>query len=404
MDNNGNLHFRNVRYESDADYTIFVSRILLTPIGMWPLYRTDTFLNNVKGFLHVGMVFGLMCFLLIPHMIYTFHDYGDLSQDMKLFATQTFSFLGIVKFCTLILKRKQIGHCLMEIETQYRDIECEDDRQIMMKSAKIGRFCMIAYVGLSYGGGLTYHIVLPFMSEKIVKTDNTTQFPLPYLSNYVLFVIEGTPLYEMTFVLQMLISTMIMSSNIGVNTLIATTVIHSYSLFEIVNRKIETFFEDKKDDLHRRFKGIVRHHTKAIEFADMIQKGLSVVFLAEMAGTTLILCFLEYGVIMEWEKHKTFSTITHFLLMSSAFVNVFIISYIGDRLKQESQTVGETLYFMMWYDLPKDIANNIRIIMLRTNCPTILSAAKIFDLSLRTFCDICKTSAAYLNFLRTMSA
>ncbi|XP_053973025.1 uncharacterized protein LOC128873458 [Hylaeus volcanicus] len=402
--NNGNLDYRNVHYESDTEYTIWIARTLLAPIGIWPLYKDDTFLNNVIKFLHVGIIFSLMCFLLIPNMIYTFHDCEDLSRYMNIFASQVFSLLGIAKFWSMILNGKQIRHFLVEVKNQYKDVACETDRLVMKKSAKIGRFFTIVYLSLSYGGGLPYHIVLPFMSERVVKSDNTTQIPLPYLSNYIFFVIEDTPIYEITFVSQMVISTIIMSSNTGVNTLIANTVMHSYGLFEVVNQKIETFFEDGKDDLNDRLRHIVLHHLKAIEFADAIQKGLSIMFLAEIGGCTLIICFLEYGVIMNWEDKHTFSMMTYFVLMTSGFVNVFIITFICGSLKQESERVGEALYFMPWYDLPRNVANNMKMIMLRTSRPSSLSAANIFDLSLQAFCDVCKSSAAYLNFLRTMAA
>ncbi|XP_043253245.1 odorant receptor 43a-like [Colletes gigas] len=402
-EHNENVSFRNVRYVSDTEYTISIARTLLTPIGIWPLYRSDTFWNNVKMSVHVAAVFSLMCFLLIPNMIYVAGNSESLAQNMKVYVTQIFSLLGVAKFWSMILNRKQIGRCLRAVAIQYRDTECEADRIVMTKAAKIGRFFTIVYLSLSYGGGLPYHIVLPFMSEKVVKRDNTTQIPLPYISDYVFFVIEDTPIYEITFVLQMVISTMVMSSNTGVNTLIATTVMHTYGLFEVVNRKIETFFEDDINDLHDRLNNIVQHHLKAIEFADMIQKGFNIIFLAELGCCTLIICFLEYGVIMNWEDRQTFGTMTYFTLMMSSFVNVYIISSIGDRLKQESERIGRTLYFLPWYDLPRDVVNNIKMVMLRTTHPTYLTAANIFDLSLQTFCDICKTSAAYLNFLRAMT-
>ncbi|XP_043593285.1 uncharacterized protein LOC122572410 [Bombus pyrosoma] len=123
-----------------------------------------------------------------------------------------------------------------------------------------------------------------------------------------------------------------------------------------------------------------------------------------MVGCTIIICFLEFGVIMEWEDHKTFSTVTYFVLMTSMFVNVFIISFIGDRLKQESERIGETTYFLPWYDFPLNEVKNVRTIILRTRLPSSLSGANILDLSLQAFCDVVKTSAAYFNVLRAMAA
>ncbi|XP_043253244.1 uncharacterized protein LOC122397858 [Colletes gigas] len=397
-------NYRNVNYKTDSKYTIIIARTLLIPSGIWPLDKDDSLLRTVKRFVNIGIIFSLMCFLLVPHVIYTFHDCENLTRYMKVIAAQVFSLLGIVKFWTMIINKKNIRYCLTKIEEQYKNIECEEDRLIMTRSAKIGRFFQTVYLGFTYGGALPYHIILPFMSDRVVKRDNTTQIPLPYLSNYVFFVIEESPIYEIMFVLQMVISTIILSTNTGISSLIATTVMHCYGLFKVVNRKIETIFDGNKKEIQERLKTIVEHHLQAIEFAEMIEKALSIVFFSEIIGNTIIICFLEYGVLVEWEDHKTFSMITYFVLMTSIFVNVFIMSFIGDRLKEESERVGETIYFIRWYDLPTDIVMNIRMIILRTKRPTNLTAARIFDVSLQAFCDVCKSSAAYLNFVRTMAA
>ncbi|XP_076620383.1 uncharacterized protein LOC143341380 [Colletes latitarsis] len=396
-------NYRNVNYKSDSKYTILIARTLLKPTGIWPLDKDDSLLRTVKTFVHIGIIFSLMCFLLVPHVIYTFHDCENLTRYMKVIAAQVFSLLGIIKFWTMIINKKNMRYCLTKIEEQYKNIECEEDRLIMTRSAKIGRFFQTVYLGFTYGGALPYHIILPFMSDRVVKRDNTTQIPLPYLSNYVFFVIEESPIYEIMFVLQMVISTIILSTNTGISSLIATTVMHCYGLFKVVNRKIETIFNGNKKEIQERLKTIVEHHLQAIEFAEMIEKALSIVFFSEIIGNTIIICFLEYGVLVEWEDHKTFSMITYFVLMTSIFVNVFIMSFIGDRLKQESERVGETMYFIRWYDLPTDTVMNIRMIILRTKRPTNLTAANIFDISLQAFCDVCKSSAAYLNFVRTIT-
>lgn len=321
---------------------------------------------------------------------------------MKVIAAQVFSLLAIIKFWTIIINKEGIRYCLQQMEIQYRDVECEEDRLVMTKSAKIGRFFTVAYLGLSYGGALPYHIIMPLLEERIVREDNTTQIPLPYLSNYVFFAIEDSSFYESFFVLQILISSLILSTNCGVYSLIATCVMHSCCLFEVVRRQMETI-NDGTDNLHKRLGQIIQHHIQAVQYADMIEKSLNIVFLCEIVGCTIIICFLEFGVLMEWEEGKILNMGTYFVLMTSIFVNVYIISAIGNRLKEESEKVGESSYFIEWYNFPTKLVGNLILIMIRSGRPSTLTAAKIFDLSLQGFCEVCKTSAAYFNFIRAMT-
>jgi len=257
--------FRNHNYKADTEYVVKVAKTLLTPVGIWPLYRGNSTSDKIKNYLQTGTIFCLMCFLLIPHVIYTFFDAEDLTRFMKVIAAQVFSLLAIIKFWTMIINREGIRYCLQQMEEQYRDVECEEDRLVMTKNAKIGRLFTVTYLGLSYGGALPYHIIMPLLADRIVKEDNTTQIPLPYLSNYIFFVVEDSPLYEIIFVSQILISSIILSTNCGVYSLIATCVMHSCCLFEVVHRQMETILNDGTDNCHERLRRIIEHHMQAIK-------------------------------------------------------------------------------------------------------------------------------------------
>ncbi|XP_014467411.1 PREDICTED: putative odorant receptor 85d [Dinoponera quadriceps] len=396
--------FRNINYRSDTEYVVKVAKFLLTPVGIWPLYRDDSTLSKIKTALQTSFIFSLMCFLLVPHIIYTFFDAEDLTRYMKVIAAQVFSLLGIIKFWTMIINRDAIRHCLQQMEIQYRDVECEEDRMVMVRNAKVGRQFTMMYMGLLYGGALPYHIIMPLVADKIVKEDNTTHLPLPYLSDYIFFVVENSPFYEILFVTQILFSTIILSTNCGVYSLIATCVMHACCLFEVARRQLETIVISGTDNLHEGFSRVITQHMRALRFVEMIENSLNIVFLSEMVGCTIIICFLEYGVLKEWEDNKLFGMVIYFILMISILVNVFTLSVIGDRLKEESEKVGETSYFIDWYTMPAKNASNLIMVMVRSNRPSTLTAAKMFDISLQSFCDVCKTSAAYFNFIRMVAS
>lgn len=257
--------FRNFNYRSDAAYVVKVAKILLTPVGIWPLYGDDSTFDKIKYFFQTSFTFSLMCFLLVPHIIYTFFDAEDLTRYMKVIAAQVFSLLGIIKFWTMIINKNEIKCCLQEIEIQYRDVECEEDRLVMVRNAKVGRQFTMMYLGLLYGGALPYHIIMPLVADRIVKEDNTTHLPLPYLSDYIFFVVENSPFYEILFVTQILFSTMILSTNCGVYSIIATCVMHACCLFEIARRHLETVVTDNgTDNLHEQFGQIITHHIRAL--------------------------------------------------------------------------------------------------------------------------------------------
>ncbi|XP_044576197.1 odorant receptor 13a-like [Cotesia glomerata] len=397
------LKYQNLNYKSDSNYAVKVPRTLLTPLGIYPLHGSDTSLSKFLVKIQIIIVFGLMLFLLVPHFIWTFFDAEDLKKLMKIIAAQIFNSIALIKFWTMIIHKKKLRNCLIQMDNNWKNVLCEEDRLIMVKNAKIGRFFTIAYLSLSYGGALPYHIFLPLSAERIVKEDNSTQIPLPYPTDYVFFVPEDSPGYEMLFVTHIIISTMILSTNCGIYSLITTYITHGCCLFEVVCRHLDEFSKNSTNvALKKELSWIVENHNRAIEFAGVLESSLNVVFLCEMVGCTIIICFLEYGVIIDWEDGQLLGLVTYVILMTSIFVNCFIISFVGERLKEQSIRVGERAYAAHWYSLPKSFAYDLMLIVIRTSQPVTLSTGKVSDLSLAGFAGVVKTSAAYLNFIRAV--
>lgn len=258
--------YKNINAKADADYSVKIPRTLLTPIGIYPVYGTDTQLSKFLVAGQICIIFGLMCFLLVPHLIWTWFDAQDLKKLMKIIAAQVFNSLALLKFWTLIINKKALRNCLVELEDTWLNVKCEEDRLVMMKNAKIGRIFTIAYLSLSYGGALPYHIALPLTAERIIKDDNTTLIPLPYPCDYVFFVPEDSPGYEILFFTHIFISTIILSTNTGIYSLIATYATFNSGLFEVVCRHLDTFLDNGiNEELTQRLANIIQKHIRAIE-------------------------------------------------------------------------------------------------------------------------------------------
>lgn len=247
----------------DYNYVVRVAETLLTPLGIWPRYGSSGLLSKIQVALHIVVVFSFMLFLLLPHLFYTFVDAEDLKKLMKIIAAQIFSSLGVIKFWTMIIKKGEIRKCLEEIEENFKNVETNQDREVMVKNAKIGRMFTIAYLGLSYGGALPYHIIMPLMEERIVREDNSTQIPLPYLTDYVFFQVETSPFYYEIFVLQIFISSLILSTNCGVYSMLAAVIMHSVCLFEIVCKRLENL--SKELNIVAELRVIIKMHHRAIK-------------------------------------------------------------------------------------------------------------------------------------------
>ncbi|CAB0040974.1 unnamed protein product [Trichogramma brassicae] len=259
-------------YLLDTEYVVKVAKTLLTPIGIWPRDGDDSPRSVAIFWMRIVAVFSLMLCLLVPHFTWTFFKAEDLRKLMKIIAAMVFSSLAVLKYWNMIFTKKEIRACLETMEDHYRLVESDEARQIMLKNARIGRLFTVAYLSLSYGGALPYHIIMPLLQPRVLRqSDNSSMIPLPYPSEYVFFIVEDPPLYQIVFVGQILISSIILTTNTGVYSLIACIVMHCCCLFEVTGHKLECLLDgrsyDKRGvqaDLVKRLVDIVDYHNEAI--------------------------------------------------------------------------------------------------------------------------------------------
>lgn len=69
-------------------------------------------------------------------------------------------------------------------------------------------------------------------------------------------------------------------------------------------------------------------------FAEMIEKSLNVVFLCEMVGCTVIICFLEFGVLKVFPLKISSANINYSMFLQKRFM--LIQNYFRNGKKERS--------------------------------------------------------------------
>ena len=88
--------------------------------------------------------------------------------------------------------------------------------------------------------------------------------------------------------------------------------------------------------------------------------------------------------------------------MCVLLIQLFAYSYVGEYLKTQTESVGNSVYFCTWYDMPKNVSKDIIFIIMKAQRPVLLRAGKIFVVNMETYISILKTSMSYLSVLRVM--
>ncbi|XP_076376069.1 odorant receptor 4-like [Megalopta genalis] len=394
---------RNPYYEKDVNFIFKPSRWILKSIGIWPGFLKDN--NQHLDKLAVGICNILLPFSIIPFTMYLVLEEKNIMALLKLTGLLTFCWISLLKYWSLIACKPTLKHCIQIVEDDWKEVELNEDRELMLKYGNVGRNLTILCVAFMYSGGIMYHTVGQYAIGTHIDEHNRTIKPLNFPVYSGLFDSQKRPYYDLVFVMHVISGYIINSVTISVCGLAALFASHVCGQIDIMILRLQNLADHKKKtDSNPRLAKIIEHHVRTLKFSSMIEKLLQEVCFLEFMGSTFMICMLEYYTITDWNDNNRVSFITYSLLLLSFMFNVFILCYIGDLLIEKTGNVGLLCFTTDWYHLQVKTMRSLILIIGMSRFPSKISAGQIADLNLSTFGNIIKSSLAYLSFLRTSIA
>ncbi|KAL2731023.1 odorant receptor 13a-like [Vespula squamosa] len=393
----------------DWTYSIQLNRWFLKPIGAWPLSLSVTFTEKIISICLTTISSCLIGFLLVPCALCTFLDRGDLDAKIKMIGPMSFCVMAAIKYYILISRGEAIARCIQHICIDWeRASNYYKDRKIVVENAEFGRSLVISCAVFMYGGGFFYCTVMPLCARRTEIIDNETIRAPSFPIYRKLIDPRTTPYFEIVEFLQCLAGYVVYSVTISACSLAAVFVMHACGQFQILMSKLDDLVLGERqtnnlDSSDKRMGDIVKYHLRIFDFISWIEELFNEICLVELVGCTLNICFLGYYLMTEWERNETIGTLTYCTLLVSFIFNIFILCYIGELLAEQCKNVGKTSYMMDWYRLPKKKALDLTLVIAVSNAPLKLTAGKLFELSLASFCSAIKSASAYLSLLRTLT-
>ncbi|CAL7936666.1 unnamed protein product [Xylocopa violacea] len=388
--------------EEDLRYATGFLKATLGIIGAWPIPPTSSLSTRISHRTKHVLVNFLFFLMIVPSLSYVFLKEKNNRMRLKLLAPTVNCSLQTFKYIVLLFQLKEIQTALDAIRQDWMNAT-EENRSIFLSKAKIGRGMVLMVAVTTYGGGICYRAILPFLRETIVTSENVTVRPLPCPGYFVFLDEQRSPNYEILFMLQVLSGFMSYTVIAGTCGFVAFLILHVCGMLKILANKMKRL-EDTTNvneaSVQRQIKDIVDYQTKIKGFLETVKAITKYICLCEMLCGSCLICIVDYCILMEWENNNVVSIITYVAFQISFVFSVFILCYIGQLLINESDIVAETSYRMNWYRLPTWQARYMILIIAMSNHSMTLTAGKVFDVSLAVFSDVMKMSMGYFNLLR----
>ncbi|KAJ3666967.1 hypothetical protein Zmor_002383 [Zophobas morio] len=144
----------------------------------------------------------------------------------------------------------------------------------------------------------------------------------------------------------------------------------------------------KSKNIDLAIKNCIRHHQTIINFVYEYQECFSVVVFSQLSESTLTIGLLCFQISKTLELDIYFLIAMNYL--SLLFFQIFFYCYYGTLLIEESKTLPTAVYMSRWYEYNIQTKKTLNILMERSKRPMVVTAGKLFDLSLDTFTTVLK--------------
>ncbi|KAK2583197.1 hypothetical protein KPH14_009217 [Odynerus spinipes] len=395
----------NRNYKKDINYSTELLHWLLKPIGAWPITVDTSWMEIIFYRVQNVLCSAFVGFVMVSSSLYIIVDVKDMATRLKIIGPISYCMMVIAKYWLFLIRKKNIRRCINHLETDWKNVRHQDDREIMLESALAGRRIAIVSAVFMYGGIFFYQGVLPLTSSKVV-VGNFTFKPLAYPISKVIMEARKSPMNDIMIPIECLCGFVMDAISVGACSLAAVFALHACGQLKIIMSCLNDLVDGRPDEnnsINDRLTDIVQQHVRVLSFITFTEDLLQEISLVEVLGCTLNMCLIGYNLIAEWEKGDMVSNFTHITLIISFAFNIFIFCYIGELLAEECKRVAETAYMIDWYRLEGQKGLGLILIIAMSSSSIRLTAGKFVDLSISSFGDVIKASVAYLNMLRTVT-
>ncbi|KAF3054527.1 Odorant receptor 228 [Nylanderia fulva] len=395
---------QNKHYQDDILYITQPTRNILLILGAWPsIDQKRSVFPQACNFLLISITYTLLFSELIPGILYWLMEKSTRIR-LQIIPLLLYDIMSVSQYGIFIFRRDQLRQCFKYIEEDWEDISA-NTRNIMLKSAKMGKRLATICAVFMYSGAFTFRTILPLSQGKIVTDQNITIKPFACPGYFFSLDVYVSPIYEILFTIQCVTGILMVSIVISASGLTAIFVMHARGQLKILIDLMRSFVQEpcqEERTVDTKLAQIVKHQIKVRNFLRLVQHTLHEIYLIELTVNTISICLLLYFMIVDWQSRNIAVLCTYLLSITNVVTHIFLFCYTGEQLTSQAEKVAITSCGLEWYRLPNRKARSVILLMIMSNTPTKISAGNIVDLSLKTFGDVMKTSGAYFNMLRNV--
>ncbi|KAL0115022.1 hypothetical protein PUN28_010525 [Cardiocondyla obscurior] len=378
---------------ADKEYDDLIRPIKVAAkfVSYWPLKRNHSTSAKLFRTFHTLLMFFMIISMCAAQTADIIHNLDDLDEMTACALMASAFYLSLTRLIVFSLHQKDMLYVVETMRTDWTCLSYED--RIILKEKCLFAFRLAKTFAYMVTFTVGFFAFVPILETFILGKERI----LPY-RGFFFYNQTVSPFYESIYVFNVMGGFIGGGSIIGATTFNLIVIIHGSAKFAILRKKLE-MINSNDPDADKDVIACIKDHQNAISFADALERIINVLALAQFVISTGLVCFAGFQATSMMENKARLMQYSMFL--NSAILELFMFSFSGNALIDESDAVGESAYCSHW--IGGTFSRSLQILMLRSKVPSKITAAKFYSMSLQSFSQVLSTSFSYIMFLMTVN-
>nr|WGO81764.1 olfactory receptor 88 [Microplitis mediator] len=396
--------------DKSLDSLLRVNRILLSSLGQWPQQdrtsKTCTIISAIfflitQGYLQTGGMIAALC---------------DPPIFMESVAPVLISIVIVFKFINFNYNADKMRKLLENMQADWNSINDEEEIKILNSWTKDSRKNTIMYAGVVYGSmvpfmlGPLVPIFFKLMPEGLLPINSSMALAKP-----VMFHVEylyDLDKYYFPIVIHSYFGTMTyITTTVAIDSMFMVYVQHACAIFAIVGNRLEHLVDHdnidiniypkiSNDESYSRMVKCIIEHSKALEYAQLIESANSFSFIFQLGFNMVTISFTGYQAMTKLDRpDEAFRYATFTMAVTTV---LFYLSWPSQRLADESTRIIESTTRSAWYLTSMRSRKLLQLFIQKSSVPCQLTAGTYYILNMENFSAVVRTSMSYFMVLCSM--
>ncbi|XP_012344930.1 odorant receptor Or2-like [Apis florea] len=383
----------------DFAYAMTPLKFLSWPVGTWPFQVHDTF-SLTRTIFSVSLL--LLMIAIVQVELYL--DRSNAENNLDALLLINCGILAVAKVMSFRVRSIGLVSNFISAVKDYNESNDEENRVIMRRHAYMGRVACASLICCSYICS-TLFITVPMFAgdeEEVINVteESAIKYPMPS-ENTLRLINMPENMYFVIFIVEYSMLLLTSIGNLGSDSVFFGIVFHLCGQVEILKLEYSKLF-NKNEKITEHFVLLIKRHIYLLNLSKMLNETIGTILLIQLFSSCVLICTTGFQFILALAIGNIVLTTKILLIMIVLLIQLFAYSYVGEYLKTQTESVGNSVYFCTWYYMPKNISKDIIFIIMKAQRPALLTAGRIFVVNMETYLSILKTSMSYLSVLRVM--